>query len=66
MRPFAKTDYWLTPKDVVEQSFGEFIDMKKGYAEIDLVKFSPNFVEGYYEDKDMLYTKWSSETGITV
>jgi hypothetical protein len=64
VRPFAKTDYWLTPKDVVDESFEEFTDMKKGYIEIDLVKFSPNYVEGYYEDKDMLYTKWSAETGI--
>jgi sporulation protein YlmC with PRC-barrel domain len=66
MRPFAKTDYWLTPGDVVKQSFEEFTSLGKGYKEIDLMKFSPNFVEGYYEDIDMLYTKWSAETGITV
>lgn len=66
VRPFAKTDYWLTPKDVVDQSFEQFMNFKKGYKEIDLMKFSPNFVEGYYEDIDMLYTKWSAETGITV
>lgn len=66
VRPFAKTDFWLTPKDVVDQSYGEFMNFKKGYKEIDLMKFSLNFVEGYYEDIDMLYTKWSAETGITV
>jgi hypothetical protein len=65
VRPFAKTDYWLTPSDVVEQSYNEFIHFGSGYKEIDLMKFSPNFVEGYYEDIDMLYAKWSAETGIS-
>ena len=64
VRPYAKTDYWLTDVDVVEQSISDLLSQDLGYKEIDLMKHSPNYVEGYYEDKDMLYTKWSAETGI--
>lgn len=64
VRPFAKTDYWLTPEEVVEKSYADLISIDKGYRELDLIKHSPDFVEGYYEDKDMLYEKWSAETGI--
>jgi hypothetical protein len=35
-----------------------------GYSEIDLIKKSPNFVDGYYENNHLLYEKWSRETGI--
>lgn len=64
IRPYAKTDYWLTPDGVVEKSYADLISIEKGYREIDLIKSSPDYVEGYYEDKDMLYRKWSAETGI--
>jgi len=65
VRPFASTKYWLTPAEVVEKSYESFISFPGGYQELDLMKYSPDYIEGYYEDEKMLYEKWSAETGIT-
>lgn len=64
VRPNAVTKDWLTPEDVVQKSFDELLSNLKGYKEIDIVKFSKNFIAGYYENDDLLYSKWSKETGI--
>ena len=64
VRPFADTTYWLTPEDVVNQSINDLIKNDTGYYEIDLMKKSPLFVNDYYENKVLLYDKWSKETGI--
>jgi hypothetical protein len=65
VRPYAKLDYWLTPEEVTERSINQLLDLRMGYEEVDLVKFSPEYNEGYYEDRDLLYEKWSAETGIS-
>jgi hypothetical protein len=65
VRPNAETKDWLTPEGVVERSFDELRSDVLGYKEIDIVKFSKNFIAGYYENDDLLYNKWSKETGVT-
>ena len=64
VRPFANTKYWLTPKEVVNQSLETLLENKEGYKEIDVIKKLPDFNHGYYENNQMLYEKWSKETGI--
>lgn len=63
VRPYANTKYWLTPKEVVDQSFDKLITSFLKYKEIDVIKNSPNFVDDYYENNNLLYAKWSKETG---
>jgi hypothetical protein len=64
VRPFAQTTYWLTPQEVVRDSMEFIRSLSKGYEEKDLIKYSPQFLSGYYENNDALYKKWSKETGI--
>jgi len=64
VRPYADTEYWLLPEEVVKQSVDDLLNFKAGYKEIDIIKKLPNFIEGYYENDSMLYEKWSKETGI--
>jgi hypothetical protein len=64
VRKFAQTEFWLTPEEVVERSIEELVANKKGYKEIDIIKNSPQFIKGYYENDKVLYEKWSKETGI--
>ena len=64
VRPNARLQDWLTPEEVVDRSFDELQSNSHGYKEIDIVKFSNNFIAGYYENDDLLYSKWSKETGI--
>lgn len=63
-RPHADTTYWLTPKEVVDQSFQKLASSSVLYEEIDIIKNLPGFTEDYYQNKDLLYEKWSKETGI--
>lgn len=64
VRPHAETTYWFLPEEVVKESFENLLKKGVGYSEIDLIKKSPNFVQGYYENNELLYEKWSKETGI--
>ena len=64
IRPYADTKYWLTPKEVVTKSINLLTESFSRYKEVDIIKNSPNFVGGYYENNDLLYEKWSKETGI--
>lgn len=64
VRPYADTEFWLTPEEVVERSFDSLVSFNKGYEELDVIKFSPLYEDDYYENKEKLYTKWSRETGI--
>ncbi len=64
VRPNADTTDWLTPDDVVDNSVSEIMSDSKVYKEVDIIKFSPNYVEGYYDNHHALYQKWSRETGI--
>lgn len=64
VRPYANTEFWLTPKEVVDKSFSDLISNAKEYKELDLIKFSPEYADDYYENNEKLYTKWSKETGI--
>jgi hypothetical protein len=41
------------------------ISFPEGYEELDLMKYSPDYTEDYYENEELLYEKWSAETGIT-
>ncbi|MCB9809168.1 NAD-dependent epimerase/dehydratase family protein [Candidatus Nomurabacteria bacterium] len=64
VRPFAETTYWLTPEEVVNESYSELITDSVGYNELDVIKYSPDYIEGYYEDNEALYQKWGKEVGI--
>jgi len=64
VRPYADTKYWLTPQEVVVKSFNKLVGSFSKYKEIDIIKNSPNFVDGYYENNTLLYAKWSKETGL--
>lgn len=64
VRPYADLQNWLTPENVVEESFLTLISEASSYEEKDIIKFSESFVEDYYENDGMLYEKWSKETGI--
>lgn len=64
VRPYADTEFWLTPQEVVEKSLNDLISNNQGYQEIDVIKFSPEYQDDYYENNEKLYTKWSKETGI--
>jgi NADP-dependent 3-hydroxy acid dehydrogenase YdfG len=64
VRPHADTTYWFLPEEIVKESFDVLLKRVVGYSEIDLIKKSPNFVDGYYENNHLLYEKWSRETGI--
>jgi hypothetical protein len=64
VRPNANTEDWLTPEDVAERSVIELLKPRPKYKEVDIIKFSKNYVKGYYENHKMLYEKWSKETGI--
>lgn len=63
-RPHADITYWLTPKEVVDQSIKKLISDLMFYEEINIIKNSPEFSGDYYENKELLYKKWSKETGI--
>jgi hypothetical protein len=63
VRPFADLTHWLVPEEVVEQSIGTLMAHAVGFNEIEIIKRSPEFKEGYYEDAKALYEKWSRETG---
>ena len=65
VRPNADTTYWFCAQDISEQSIDTLLENENGYKEIELIKKSPEFTEGYYENKELLYKKWSKETGIT-
>jgi hypothetical protein len=65
VRPKANTKDWLEPKEVVEHSIDELLADVKGYKEKDVIKYSESFVDGYYENNELLYDKWSKETGIS-
>ena len=64
VRRFANTEFWLTPLEVVDQSFKKLLSTTSKYSEIDIVKKSPEFFPEYYASNDVLYKKWSKETGI--
>jgi hypothetical protein len=64
VRPYADTTYWLTAEDVVNKSIDELLVDTGGYKELDLIKSSPYFTSDYYENDEVLYQKWSKETGI--
>jgi len=64
VRPNADTKDWLTPEEVVKNSVKELLTQYQEYKEIDIIKFSKKFIEGYYENHKLLYEKWSTETGI--
>lgn len=64
VRPFAELTYWLTPKEVAERSIDSLLENRNGYNQIDIIKYSPLFTENYYDDNELLYKKWSTETGI--
>lgn len=64
VRPHADTEFWLTPEDVAAISFAELVSSNQGYKELNVIKFSPEYVDDYYENNEKLYTKWSKETGI--
>lgn len=64
VRPKADTTYWLTPKEVVYQSFEKLVLGSVSYEEIDIIKHHPEFTKDYYENNKILYEKWSRETGI--
>jgi NAD(P)-dependent dehydrogenase (short-subunit alcohol dehydrogenase family) len=66
VRPYADTSFWLTPKEVAEGSYKDILRNKKGYYEIDIYKKSPKYFNGYYSDDEVLYKKWSIETGYSV
>lgn len=62
-RPFANTTFWLTPQEVAEKSVDELLSVGRGYKEIDIIKEDPGFNPAYYESNNLLYEKWSRETG---
>jgi len=64
VRPYANTEFWLTPSDVVEKSYEQTVSNDEGYKELDVIKFSPEYADDYYENQEKLYIKWSKETGI--
>lgn len=64
VRPHANTKYWLTPKQVVEKSFKALISKFNSYREFDIIQPSPEFIQDYYINNELLYKKWSQETGI--
>jgi hypothetical protein len=64
MRPNADTKYWLEPSEVVAQSMNQLMSFARKYVEIDIIKKSPDFFTGYYQDNRALYEKWSRETGV--
>lgn len=63
-RPHADTVFWFTPQEVVQRSIDELIGEELSYKELELFKPSPYFIEGYYENNEALYIKWSKETGL--
>lgn len=63
VRPLADLAYWLKPDEVVMRSIDALMSDKLGFNEIEIFKNSPEFKEGYYEDSEALYEKWSRETG---
>ena len=64
-RPYADTKYWLNPREVVEQSYDKLVSSFKKFKEVSIIKQCPNFSEDYYDNKQLLYEKWSRETGIS-
>jgi hypothetical protein len=65
VRPFADTTFWLTPTEVADQSINKVLSNEKGYNEIDIIKYSPEYESDYYTNNEKLYMKWSKETGIS-
>lgn len=63
VRPHADKSDWLSPDEVVSNSIGELLSIEFGYKEINLIKPSKRFIEGYYENEKLLYEKWVKETG---
>jgi hypothetical protein len=64
VRPHADLKYWLEPSEVVSQSMNQLMSSARKYVEIDIIKKSPDFFTGYYQDNKVLYEKWSRETGV--
>lgn len=64
LRPKAQTTYWLSPDEVADATLEKLLAREEeSYREIDIVKRSPEWHEGYYEDKLVLHVKWLREMG---
>jgi NADP-dependent 3-hydroxy acid dehydrogenase YdfG len=60
LRPFANTDYWLTPEEIVERSIPEFSFSGK-WKEIDIFNLSPDYSPEIYTDHQRLKERWLKE-----
>lgn len=64
VRPYADTEFWLKPREVVDQSYKKLISDYNSFEDLDIMKYSPHFMKDYYRNNQLLYDKWSKETGI--
>lgn len=61
-RPCADKTYWITPKEVVEQSL-QYINNTEKFQEISLYRESPHYHEKWFTDKDAIHNRWIREMG---
>lgn len=60
-RPFADKSYWLSCVEVINNSMPYVLLSDVFWIELDIIKPSPNFVLGYYQDHKAIKKKWSKE-----
>ncbi len=61
IRPYAKTTYWLSVKEVAERSIKEIVSGRSRYKEIAIFKKNPAFKKDYYLDDNAVFRQWSKQ-----
>lgn len=60
-RPYANTQYWLHPEEVVQRSISFIEERRPLYLEVDLFNPHPEYQGNYYRNFEALRTKWLKE-----
>ncbi|MFA6146298.1 MAG: hypothetical protein WC697_03170 [Patescibacteria group bacterium] len=63
LRPFADKKYWLSCKEIVEQSAPLLLETSVQWKEIDIYKPVPDFNSNYYTNIGKILKKWNKEMG---
>jgi len=61
LRPYAKRNYWLTPKEIVDSSIGIIENGRRGYTEINIYKDNPDFDPTWYTNHENVLERWEKQ-----
>ncbi len=64
LRPFGDKKYWLSPREIVEESLKKISENKRRFFEFNIIKNNPSFKRNYYKSPNKILAKWLKEMGI--